>query len=381
MHLMTNAEQHNTAELKRMNLINVYNCLYQAGEASRLEISARTGLSLPTVASNITELEEKGLVLDVGEQKSTGGRRARAFRCQNMARIAIGAEILKHSVRIAAIDLYGNIIKEEESDAAFSNSDQYYSFFGSFVNAFVDGLEVPLDRILGVGIALQGLVSADGETVVYSPILKCTGTGRERFQRELKLPCIILHDTESSALAEIWHDKSIDNIVYFALNRNFGGTLILNGRIHNSMNLSSSVIEHMCLDPNGPICYCGKHGCVESFCSVNHLLDVAGMDIGQFFEAVRNGDHREKRIWKEYLKYLAMAIENVRMVANCDFILGGYLVQFMTDKDYEDLSGYVSEQSFLNDTGFVLRRSRYGDKAPTLGAAMHYVDRFLAELR
>ena len=113
MHPMTNAEQHNTAELKRMNLINVYNCLYQAGEVSRLEISARTGLSLPTVASNITELEEKGLVLDVGEQKSTGGRRARAFRCQNMARIAIGAEILKHSVRIAAIDLYGNIIKEE----------------------------------------------------------------------------------------------------------------------------------------------------------------------------------------------------------------------------------------------------------------------------
>ena len=56
-------------------------------------------------------------------------------------------------------------------------------------------------------------------------------------------------------------------------------------------------------------------------------------------------------------------------------------MQFMTDKDYEDLSGYVSEQSFLNDTGFVLRRSRYGDKAPTLGAAMHYVDRFLAELR
>jgi predicted NBD/HSP70 family sugar kinase len=373
-------EQYTAMELKHINLQNIYNYLYKAGEATRLKISAHTGLSLPTVASNISDLERRGLVTDVGEQKSTGGRRARAYRCNNMARLAIGVEILKEEVQIVAIDLYGKIVKEDSSLTQFSNTEDYFQRFGDRINSFIDALEFPVERILGVGIALQGLVSEDGETVVYSEILRCTGTKRERFQQYIKIPCILIHDTEAAARAEIWNDLDISNAIYFALNRNFGGTLILNGRVHGTAKWSNSVIEHMCLDPHGPLCYCGKHGCIEAFCSVNRLMENAKMGLPEFFDAAHNGEPRCVKIWKEYLKYLALAMENIRMVVSCDFIIGGYLVQYMNQDDFDELSALVREQNFMNDSNFIMRSSRFGDKSPKLGAGILYIDRFLAKL-
>ncbi len=130
--------------------------------------------------------------------------------------------------------------------------------FGNSVNTFIDSLGTPLENILGAGIALQGLVSDDGKVITYSEILGITGTNLKRFQKYIKVPCLLVHDTESAALAEIWHDTTISNAIYLALNRNFGGTLILNGKVHSTQEPRSSVIEHMCLDPNGPLCYCGK---------------------------------------------------------------------------------------------------------------------------
>ncbi|MBR0519930.1 MAG: hypothetical protein IJJ95_01165, partial [Spirochaetales bacterium] len=58
--------------------------------SSKLEISRGTGLSIPTVASNIVELERRGLVSGGQACKSTGGRRAQSYSINRTSRIAIG---------------------------------------------------------------------------------------------------------------------------------------------------------------------------------------------------------------------------------------------------------------------------------------------------
>src|SRR5690554_251102 len=318
-------------ELKRINQKSVYDYIYEVGTTSKLDISINLKLSLPTVAASVSTFMEQGLVVNSGVYSSTGGRKAQMFACNEKARIAIGVEVLKEQAQIVAIDLYAAILQEATLEVPFQNNDEYYRTLGAWINNFVDSLPFDKSFTLGVGIALQGLISFDGETVSYSEILNATGVTRNTFQQYIDLPCVLIHDTEAAALSEVWKRKDLSNAIYLALNRNFGGTLILNGHVQNTRDISSGCIEHMCINPNGELCYCGKQGCVETFCSANSLKNAAQIELDEFFSRVHSGDARSSKIWRNYLRYLAITIDNIRMIVDGEFILGGYLMQYIND--------------------------------------------------
>jgi len=298
------------------------------------------------------------------------------FACNAQARIAIGVELLKEEVQIVAIDLYATILEEATLEVPFENNDEYYKTLGTWINEFVNALPYEKAINLGVGIALQGLISYDGEVVSYSEILNATGVVREAFQRYIELPCSLIHDTEAAALAEVWKRKDLSNAIYIALNRNFGGTLILNGHVQNTRDISSGCIEHMCINPNGDLCYCGKQGCVETFCSANSLKEAAQIELSEFFTRVHGGDARSLKIWRSYLRYLAITIDNIRMIVDGEFILGGYLMQFLNEDDLNLLIEYVKQQCAFDASSFTIRTGRYREKAPKLGAGIALIDRF-----
>lgn len=370
---------HSSIDLKRLNLQKVYHFLYNARSSAKLDISQGTGLSIPTIASNIIELERRGLIREGHEFKSTGGRRAQSYSICETARIAIGAEILKEEVKVVAIDLYGNIVEDSRKEIPFVNSPSYFAEFGRFVNTFIDKMAFPKGSILGIGVALQGLVSEDGQTVVYSEILKAGGLRLKTFRKLFDFECRMFHDTGSAALAEIWSLPEKQNSVYIALNRYFGGELVLNGEVRRIQKLSSPTIEHMKISSDGPLCYCGKRGCAETFCGANRLSEQSGLAIREFFEKLHSGDDRCVEIWKEYVHNLAIVINNIHMVVNCDVILGGYLNLFMSEDDLRMLDASVKEESFNNGVTYSLKRSFLGDKAPAIGAALDFIDEFIYE--
>lgn len=378
--ILSTRERLTPIELKKINHKKVYDYIYETRLTSKLAISKALELSLPTVAQHLADFIESGLVEKRGEYESTGGRKAQMIRCNAVARIAIGIEILKESVQIVALDLYGATLKEDELILQFSNEEVYYQQLGSWTNQFIHSLDHPMDLILGVGISLQGLVSPDGETITFSEILQCTGTRRGAFQQYLELPCHLIHDTEAASLAEIWSNPDIVNAVYLALNRNFGGAMILNNRVLRGRELCGGIIEHMCLSPDGPTCYCGKQGCIETYCSADSLKNAAHMELPEFFSRVHGGDPRCCKLWRNYLRHLAIAVDNIRMIADFDFILGGFLIQFMDEADVELLTKYVKEQCAFETPDFTFRISRNGSKSAKIGAALTLVEQFLSSI-
>jgi predicted NBD/HSP70 family sugar kinase len=133
----------------------------------------------------------------------------------------------------------------------------------------------------------------------------------------------------------------------------------------------------MCLSPDGPTCYCGKKGCIETFCSADSLESSAGMELDIFFELVHSGDAKCCKLWRNYLRSLALAVDNIRMIVDCDFILGGYLIQYFNDKDIKLLTDYVKEQCAFRSDSFKFTISKYGDNAICIGAALTIIDEFL----
>jgi len=368
------------SELKKTNHRNVYHYIYNQKMTSKQAIATDLGLSLPTVSQHLSRLIHDGLVEKRGEYESTGGRKPKMIRCNATARLAIGVELLKEQVQIVALDLYGAIWHEESMLLQFRNEETYYQELGRWINEFVNRLGYPSESFLGVGISIQGLVSSDGETITFSEILHCTGTKRETFQKYIELPCHLIHDTEAAALAEIWSNGDIDNAIYLSLNRNFGGAMILDHRVLHGRELSGGIIEHMCLAPDGPVCYCGKQGCIETYCSADSLKNSAHMELPEFFQKVHERDPRCCKIWRHYLRYLAIAIDNIRMIADFHFVLGGFLIQFMDKEDVELLTKYVKEQCAFDSPNFSFHISRNGSKAAKIGAALILIERFLSSV-
>lgn len=367
-----------STDLKRFNCGNVFAEVYSKRELSKQSLAGSLHLSMPTVNQALKRMDELHLIRRDGLFQSTGGRRAQIYRFNSVARIAIGAELLKGQLRILACDLFGNVISELIVPEPFVATEQYYQKLGSYINKFVSALDFPREDILGIMVSVQGLLSADG-VVCYSEIYNCIGLSAATLQPYISLPCSLVHDSESSAFAELWFRPEIQEGVLLILNRYFGGALMLDGKVYQGKSFPSGILEHICLDPNGSPCYCGKRGCIETFCSADALQQRAGEDLDTFFFHLRQGDKGRRKVWDEYLQYLALAIDNIRTLIDCDFIIGGDLFHNMEDEDFTQLERLVQKRCSFSTQPFHLRRSHCGTKAAALGAALLLVRHFLSE--
>ncbi|MCI8869054.1 MAG: ROK family transcriptional regulator [Lawsonibacter sp.] len=373
---MGNSEVLTTAEIRKLNCEKIFAYIYQSRRTSKQTIAQVMGLSMPTVTQNLKVLEHLGLIERNGFYESTGGRKAQMIHCIQDARIAIGAAVLQEGLSLCAVGLCAQIIKEEQHPLPFQNTDRYYREVGRLVTAFAGGLPYPSDRILGIGIAIQGLVSPDGEQVIYGSILQNTGTTRQSFQAHLPFPCRLLHDTDAAAAAEFWHNEELRDAVYLVLNRNLGGALVIGGEIRCGWG----IIEHMTLVPGGKPCYCGRLGCAEAYCSANSLRQASGLPFELFFQQLRAGNAKCAALWEDYLRSLAQAVDNIRMLVNCPFMIGGFLQQFMTEEDFRLLTRFVEELTSFPEFPVSFVQGRHGCRASMLGAAICYVDAFLKNI-
>ena len=366
-----------SSELRVTNRRRVLRIVYEHKEISKQDISRKLSMSLPTVTQNLKEFENLGLIERRGLYESTGGRKAQIYCFVSDARISVGVILLKESYGIVMADLYGKILKAEEFPIPFARTSAYFEQLGTSVREFVSLTPYRQDQVLGVSIALQGLVSADGTAVIYGEILDCTDLTLEEIKRHIPYPCTMIHDTEASATAEVWAQKDLKDAVLLLLTRNFGGALIINGQVHRGHALSSSVIEHMRLYPGGRSCYCGKKGCIEAYCSAYALQLQAGEALKGFFSALRAGSRERAVIWDHYLHDLALAISNIRMLLDCEYVIGGYLQRFMEDQDFSLLTRYVNEECPFKSSPVYLRRSVFTEDSAAPGAAIALVRKFL----
>ena len=199
----------------------------------------------------------------------------------------------------------------------------------------------------------------------------------EDFSRHLPYPCHLEHDSKSAAFLELWNHPELDSAVVFLLNRNLGGAIITNHQIHQGSSMHSGTLEHMCVNPDGPLCYCGNHGCLETYCSANALEQSARMPVKEFFPLLREKKSpRLAKHWEDYLNHLAFAMKNLNLIIDAPIIISGYLAPYFTEEDINYLLEHIN-----TDAPFTLDRSQilvgtHGQYTPAIGAALYYVEKF-----
>lgn len=368
-----------TTDVKIKNIQTLIQYIYHQKKTYQQQICESLNLSRPTVIPILRECEEKGIIEKKGFYESTGGRKANAIRFVADAKISIGVELRQDAYEITALDLYGETLHWDKHPAPFQNSDGYYESVCRSILHFIETYTITPDKILGIGIVLQGLISADGSQVTYGKILNCTGLNIESFTKYLPYPCKFYHDAEAAAQDELWQSPNLKNAIYMNIREHVSGAIVVNREFLKGTELKSGVFEHMTLVPDGRQCYCGRKGCVDAYCSTASLqTDSDTLD--DFFNELHRGSPSCKKRWTDYLKYLASSINNLHMFIDYPVIIGGTLSPYLQGSDISSLHQYVSNVTAFPTEREFIKPSCCPNSPISRGAALPYVKKYLKSL-
>lgn len=369
---MTTAPTSNM-DVKRRNRANTLRCILSSGRVSQQELARRLELSWPTILQNVKELAALGLVREDGVYASTGGRKARAYVPVPEARVAVGVEVAGDHVGVVLVDLEGHLLRRARSAFRFSREDVYMRYLGGLVQRFVETYEAK-ERLLGVGIALPGAVDEEAGLLRDSRELELKNLPLSLFREHLSWPCRFLNAANAAALAE--GRGGSGDLIYLSLGDSVSGAVLRDGRPWLGNRLRAGEFGHSTLVPEGRRCRCGRLGCLDAYCSARVLSDQAGGSLPGFFGALQAGDPEKRESWREYLEYLAVAVNNLHTGFDCDIVAGGPVGASLGEFG-ELLRALLAERNPFGPDASYLKECRYPEEPAAVGAALMQVEAYL----
>ncbi len=364
-------------DIKQNNRKRIYAFIREQGQTTKQDIAYRLQLSLPTVTQNLVHLVELGLINRDTKMSSKAGRNPVAYSYVPDGRVAIGLDITRSHIKSVVIDLDGNIIKYVHRRRLYQRSEEYLKMLGSEVEQIIASAQLDHDKIIGVGIAVPGLIDHIQEYVVDGRVINNTGMTREEFSQYIPFPTRLIHDTDAAGFSEIIRANDLHNACYLSLGSSIGGSVFINDKVYWGEGLFSCEFGHLNMVPNGRKCYCGQNGCFDPYCNVDVLAKHAEGDLMMFFERLNNGDEHLAAIWDDYLNHLATLITEIRMMFGSMIIIGGDLGTFI-DKYIPTIQAKIDLKSpFGEKSAQYLLASRNKFEAIATGAALYFAQTFL----
>ena len=357
---------------------NIYRRLYFSNDQHTKQSLARDcGISMPTLYQNLSELMESGLVDYSGEDLSTGGRRARGLCIVSASRSAVGISVSAHHLRMVAIDLrLHELAYQKIPFDYFAMGGNRAETVASQLEQFLNEHHIDRGQLLGVGLSFPGIVSADCSQIEISPTLRLHHEPLSELMEAIPYPVYAANDASCSGYAEWFVRGDGTDIAYLSLENGVGGFLLIGGSPYDGGNRRSAEFGHICVQPAGLPCSCGKHGCLEAYCSVRRIREETGVSLEEFFRRVRFHDPECETLWYDILRRLATGINTIRMITDCDIVLGGLLTEFLPPY-LPALKRYVlAGNPFDQDAEFVQLSVLRRHIAP-VGAALYFVREFI----
>ncbi|MBN7772822.1 ROK family transcriptional regulator [Clostridium aminobutyricum] len=366
----------NRMGLKGKNRNNVYKLIYDSDGISKQDIAQILNLSLPTVSQNLTELKDKGLIGEYGTFESTGGRKARVIRSINNAKLALGLDITSNHISLVLVDMQGKVLNSIRLRFEYGDTEEYYQGIGQVIDTFVEDSKINPENILGLGVSLPAIIRADSKSISYICVIKAPDNLYERMGKYIHYPFVFFNDANAGCFAEFWRRDTETPIVYVSLSNSVGGAILYSKNVYLGENQRSGEFGHITLEKDGRQCYCGQKGCADTYCNAKILSDLTDGNLQLFFENVDKGDSECTAAFQEYLNYLALLVNNLRMSFDCDVVLGGYVGSHM-ENHVSALTEMANLRNPFEKDGNYVKVCNYKFEASAVGAALHYLDDYI----
>jgi predicted NBD/HSP70 family sugar kinase len=360
--------------------------------ATRSDLVNVTGLARSTIAQRVEALSLLGLVSDLGEGKSTGGRPPSRIAFNSDGGVVLAADFGATQCRLAVSDRAGAILVEEAEDLDIADGpDACLGFALERLVALVDAAGRPLSRVEGVGIGLPGPVEFAAGRVVSPPIMPgWDGVPVPPYFAKLLpgVPVLVDNDVNVMAIGEYWARwrASVSDLLFVKVGTGIGSGIVVDGAIHRGAQGAAGDLGHVQIpEAADTVCRCGNTGCVEAVAGGAALaaaLRAAGVDAQNTRDVValaRAGNRVAVPLVRNAGRLLGEVLAGVVNFLNPSVIvLGGDLADA-----HEQLFAGVREVVYRRSTALATRhlqivRSRLGNDAGVVGCAVTVLQQILS---
>jgi predicted NBD/HSP70 family sugar kinase len=242
---------------------------------TRANIAERLSLSRTTASSLVSQLIGAGLIEELKTEINGRGRPGIPLRVCPDRWHALGAAFTGNEWRFLFVDLHGKTVDEHSRQVtSFSKED--------FVSVLLQGLSFMLKNKPGpllplIGIGTPGLVDSNSGAIIRADDMRWRRIDLgETVLRETGIPSLVMNRHRASGLAEarFGAGRDVRNLIYIGIGTGISAAFINNGVLMEGTSFSAGEIGHIIADPSGPLCMCGKYGCLQAMASSQALVKI-----------------------------------------------------------------------------------------------------------
>lgn len=263
------------------------------------------------------------------------------------------------------------------------------------IHGALDDAGVSAGDLRGIGVGCPGPLDLDRGVILEMPNLHWRNVRiKETLEEAFGCPVVILNDVDSGVYAEYRFGSARDArcVVGVFPGTGIGGGAVYEGRIMRGRTGSCMEIGHIPVQPDGPLCGCGRRGCLEAVASrlaisahaaaavyrgqAPHLQEMAGTDLinirsGALAKAIADGDTVIEDIVRKAARDIGWVMAGVVNLLCPDVVvLGGGLVEEMPGLFLEEVDAATRKRVMPSfESSFRVVTSELGDTAGVLGAA------------
>jgi glucokinase len=265
-----------------------------------------------------------------------------------MSNFAIGVDLGGTNLRIAAVDEQGRLMEKVTLGTKTVLGRDHV------LNDMCEAIRHASDKykgageLLGVGIGVPGIIDMQTGMMRESPNLPgwADYPVRSEIEKRLGAPVILENDANVAALGEKWlgAGRHVGDMAMLTLGTGVGGGLVLGGKIWHGMTGMAGEFGHMTVDPEGQLCGCGNHGCLEQYASATAIMRMAREMIAtgaapglakaasadpefsarEIYNLAIQGDEQARRIFRRVGSALGIALATMVNGLNLEmYVIGG----------------------------------------------------------
>ena len=399
---MAGLERGDQGFLKLHNRRKVLGIFRAYGALSRVELSRRTGLDKKSITNIARELLEKGQIRFERMEKQGAGRPKEMLILNGGYARCIGLDIGGSHITGVVLDFGGKVLCADGVEVNLREPLDFDLFF-SVCSLIIDNLllrtGLTMQDVSGIGIAIPGHSTSGGEAVLVENIPCLRGVDiRRKFSEKYGKPVMVDDCSQLMALAELHlgAGRGAENFLVFDLGLGIGCGIVINNSIYAGAGGKSGEVGHTIVERDGPLCNCGRNGCIEALASGWALHAMAGGHIranpeGILARTVKSGESATTKhivaaaaagcayctgLLRTAGEYIGIGISNAISLLNPPLVVLGGRMLIDNPIILEAITDAIRRKTIdviYQDTSVIV--SEIGENASAIGAAVQYMDK------
>ena len=254
------------------------------GAVSRTQAARALGVSVPTMTLVANNLLARGVLVEAGQAESQGGRPARLLKLNPDHLYVVGIECSLLRTEAVLVNLVGEVLSRHAAEPAGPpRHDTVIETIVRLVEAVLS--DHPDARPKGIGVGISGLVDrASGVSVRFPHAESWEGIPvGELLSTRLGLPAVVENDVQATTLTHLRYGvgKPVDDFLYLHIGGGIRLGIVTAGRLYSGATGKAGELGHVVVVHDGPVCYCGNYGCLESLAGPVAVADQARQAISK----------------------------------------------------------------------------------------------------